>query len=86
MILKCKHYARPFERFSLDAFESSIGTSFVAKVNDEHVGIGKLLSANVIEEGKIAELEIEWPDTSLATVFINNEPFSISPIEEKDVS
>lgn len=78
MVLKFVHYAGPDERFSSDAFETSIGKPFIAKVENKPVGKGQLLSANVIKEGRAVELEIEWPDDfPLEEIISNITSFSI---------
>lgn len=83
MVIKFVQYAKPYERFDKDAFKPAIGSSFVTKFKNKPVGTGKLLKAEVIEDGRAVELEIEVDDNSPFKILIDDDLRSISMVNEE---
>jgi hypothetical protein len=57
-----RQYGGEFERFADEAAESVVGKTFVAKVGDYPEGVGIVVEAKVVDEGRVLELTVEWPD------------------------
>lgn len=62
MIISFQYPAGQHERWAESAAQGLIGQTFTAKIEDREIGVGKVLGANVIDEGRALDLTIEWPD------------------------
>lgn len=55
------YYAAPSELFAPEAAESMIGKTFVAKLFDEELGVGRILEAQLEDGGRAILVKVEWP-------------------------
>lgn len=53
--------APTYSKFTKEAVKAMIGQDFRAKHEEKDVGLGKILAAKVINDGKAIEATIEWP-------------------------
>lgn len=61
MIVALTLPAGQYEIFADEMAEKMIGNKFVAKVGDTAEGVGTILAAKVVDDGRAVELTIDWP-------------------------
>lgn len=62
MIINFKYPLGPNTIFSEQSVEHLVDSPFSAKLENKEIGIGKVVAAKLIEEGRFLDLTLEWPD------------------------
>lgn len=62
MILTVKLPAGPYELFSRTAADNMPGRAVNCKSENGDVGVGQIMAAEVVENGRALALTIDWPD------------------------
>ena len=62
MIIKFRYPASDNHIWTTEGVQSLIGQSFAAALETDIIGTGKVIDAVVADEGRAADLMVEWPD------------------------